>query len=241
MIAARAARRCALSTPVVAENALWSGSAGASGVSGKVGAMEEDVALLRAWQAGDRSAGNALIERNFDALYKFFRATLPAHAEDLVQETLLACVRAAPGVELTATFRAYLMGIARNKLLMHLRSHGRRGPQADFDVDSLEALDPTPTHRLAEHASQRLLVRALRRIPLECQILLMMFYWEHLAGPDLAAALSVPEGTARSRLRRARQRLVAEIEALADSPTLLRSTLDDLDAWVRSLRDPDSS
>lgn len=199
--------------------------------------MSDDLALLRAWQAGDRNAGSALVERHFDALLKFFRATAREHAEDLVQETLLACVRASPGVTLTASFRAYLLGIARNRLLMHLRKHGRRGVDADFDIHSLEQLEPSPTRLLAQGESHRLLLRALRRLPLECQLTLMLFYWEGLTGPELAAALAVPEGTARSRLRRARALLVEQVEALADSPELLRSTVGDFEGWVRSLRD----
>lgn len=64
------------------------------------------------------------------------------------------------------------------------------------------------------------MLRALRCIPLDHQILVEPFYWEGLTGPDLATVLEVPEGTVRTRLRRARALLAEKIEELADSPNL---------------------
>ena len=87
------------------------------------------------------------------------------------------------------------------------------------------------------HEEQRLLLEALRRIPLECQIVLELYYWEDMAAPELAQVLGIPEGTARSRLRRARELLTHRMKVLARSPALLKTTLSDLEKWVRSLRE----
>ena len=62
---------------------------------------------------------------------------------------------------------------------------------------------------------------ALRRIPLELQVALELYYWEGMAGPELAAALDLPEGTVRTRLRRGRQLVreqLTELGAPADEP-----------------------
>ena len=48
--------------------------------------------------------------------------------------------------------------------------------------------------------------------------------------------LAIPEGTVRSRLRRAKEALAAKMSSLAHSPELLKTTLSDLEKWVRSLR-----
>jgi RNA polymerase sigma factor (sigma-70 family) len=199
--------------------------------------MPSDEELLAAWRAGDRAAGSALIERHFDALYRFFRATVPSHAEDLVQETLAACVRERDQFQQRGSFRGYLFAIARNAARMHWRTHGRRGPHVDLDEVCLEDLEMTPTQVFARREDERLLLRALRRIPLESQILLLLYFWEDMAGPALAELLGCPEGTVRSRLRRARQLLEAAIAALASSPELLRTTLDNLERWIRSMRE----
>lgn len=198
--------------------------------------MTSDVVLLERWRNGDHGAAKELIERHFDSLHRFFRTTVPGFAEDLVQDTWLACLKNHQQLELTASFRMYLLGIARNKVLMYWRTHGRRGENVAFDLCSLEDLEPTPTQILAREQNEQQLLRALRRIPLEQQMLLQLHYWEGMTGPELAAFLGVPEGTVRGRLRRAKEQLAAELGRLADAPAQDLTTLDNLDRWVRSVR-----
>ena len=61
-------------------------------------------------------------------------------------------------------------------------------------------------------------------IPVELSLALELYYWEGLSGPDLALALDVPLGTARSRLRRGIERLR---EHLADAPLETDAALED--------------
>ena len=139
-----------------------------------------------------------------------------------------------------ASFRAYLFGIARKKLLLHFRSHYRAGKvfsPAEITLDGLAGAAQSPTQRMAEHEQQRLLLAALRRIPIDAQIAIELYYWEELSISDVAAVLDVPAGTIKSRLGRARDRLRTQIEQLAASESLRRSTIDNLDRWAASLRE----
>lgn len=202
-----------------------------------VGPMTDgDAELLACWRRGDPVAGERLIARHFPRLLRFFRASAPDAAEDLAQETLLECCRHQDRLDAVASFPAFLLGIARNRLLMYWRARSRRGPQVEFSEASIADLEPTPTELRARSEQERLLLRALRNIPLDSQILLQMYYWEHLGGPDLAAVFAVPEGTIRGRLRRARELLTRALEALADSPEAVRTTLDGLDRWAQAIR-----
>ncbi len=82
-----------------------------------------------------------------------------------------------------------------------------------------------------------MLLAALRSIPLDLQVALELFYWEQLDGPDLAEVLGVPEGTARSRLRRAREAVAEKIaELLGDGGQPAGASASDLDAWAATLR-----
>ena len=45
----------------------------------------------------------------------------------------------------------------------------------------------------------------LRSIALELQIVLELHYWEQCSVAEIAAALELPEGTVKSRLRRGRE------------------------------------
>ena len=198
--------------------------------------MRSDADLLDAWAGGDPKAADVLIERHFDALYRFFEATAPSHAEDLVQETLAACVEARQRFRRDAAFSTFLMGIARNKVLMFWRTQSRRPDAVPVAELSLEALGASPSQWVLEHEEQRLLLAGLRQLPLDEQILLQLHFWDGLSGPQLTEVLGVPEGTVRSRLRRARQRLETSIAAAGAAGAVLRSTCDNLGRWAASLK-----
>jgi len=195
-----------------------------------------DFELLDAWCAGDRRSGEDLFERHFDRIFRFFRGKVQEpDLEDLVQRTFLASLEARAGFRREASFGAWLLGIARRQLWHYWRD--RRDEEPDFSVSSVSDLGPTPSGVVAAREEQRLLSSALINLPLDLQIALELHYWEGMSGPELAVVLDIPEGTVRSRLRRARERLEEEMGRLAASPMLLTRTVDDLDRWALSLRE----
>jgi RNA polymerase sigma-70 factor (ECF subfamily) len=192
--------------------------------------MSSDVELLESWRAGDKSAGSELFRRYFDSLYRFFVNKLADEAEDLIQSTWMSCVRYAEQVAAATSFRAYLFTMARNELCHALR---RKQPQSqvDFGVTSLQDLSPSPRTAAVAGEEERALLGALRALPLDLQLLLELHYWEELSTAELAGVLEIPQGTVKTRIRRARELLE---EALASGPQVLHG--DELDAWVRSMR-----
>lgn len=196
-----------------------------------------DEALLQAWRAGDRAAGNELFARYFGAVYRFFRNKVDRGVEDLVQRTFMACVEGRDRLRADASFRSYLYGAAHHILRGHYRRERALAREEDADALSILDMGASPTSLLAVRDEERLLLEALRRLPLGDQTLLELYYWERLSGPELAAFLGVPENTARTRVRRARLRLEEAMASLAAAPERLKSTLDNLEGWARSLRD----
>jgi RNA polymerase sigma factor (sigma-70 family) len=194
-----------------------------------------DFELLDAWCDGDKRAGNALFERHFDGLFRFFRYKLPDKAEDLVQQTLLACVQAQPGFRKQSSFRTYLYTIARSKLYDALARRAR-DQAIDFTTSSVVDLGESPSRVLARDQEQNLLVQALRRLPVQLQVILELKYFEHMSGPEIAEVLEIPEGTVRSRLRRAREQLQDAVKAMAESPEQVESTMTRLDSWADAVR-----
>jgi RNA polymerase sigma-70 factor (ECF subfamily) len=198
--------------------------------------MVTDAELLEQWHAGDVAAGNTLFERHFEALYRFFRNKVDDGIDDLLQETLLACVRGRERFRGDASFRTYLFAVARNVLCDHWARRTRRAAEVDIGSLSIEAMSTSPSGVLARAAEHRLLVRALRAIPLELQVILELHFWEDLSGPELAVILDLPEGTVRSRLRRAREQLEAKMAELADDQRILSSTQSGLETWASGLK-----
>lgn len=197
-------------------------------------AERDDMDLLRAWRRGDRVAGTELFRRHFASVFLFFRNKLSDGIDDIVQQTFLGCVEAGDRLDDVRSFKAYLFGIARNQLLRRLATAAgrRREDLANVTVRELTG----PSKALAKHDEQRVLLEALRTLPLDLQIAVELFYWEQLSLLEIAAVMEIPEGTVKSRLHRAKQLLRKQIETIDAGEAVLRSTLRDLDDWARSLR-----
>jgi RNA polymerase sigma-70 factor (ECF subfamily) len=177
--------------------------------------MDRDGELLRAWRAGDRAAGDALIAAHFASICRFFRTKLGDDVEDLIQQTFLDLLAASSQV---TSVRATLFTIARRRLLDHLRTRYQRGEVELVTSMSVADLGTSPSTAVARNEQQRLLHEALRRIPLDHRMALELAYWEELSGPEIAEILEISEHTVRSRLARARQALRDQIRTLDRTP-----------------------
>jgi RNA polymerase sigma factor (sigma-70 family) len=194
-----------------------------------------DAELLHAWSDGDRSAGEALFERHFEAVARFFRNKLAsdAHHEDLIQQTFLGCVEARDRFRGESSFRSFLFAIAHNQLCKHWRSRSR--DRLDFQTVSAFDIDPSPSAMLARDQDQRKLLIALRRLPLDSQVALELHYWESMTAAEIGDVLGVPLGTAKTRLRRAKQLLEAELRSLELGGGRL-DTETGLETWARGVK-----
>ena len=199
--------------------------------------MHTDFELLEAWRGGDENAGRELFGRYFDAVYRFFRNKVDEVAEDLTQQTFMGLVQSRDRFRGDASFRTYLFMIARKKLYSHLRTTQRRSDPVEFHSTSVADLGlVSPSRAVAARQEQQLLLQALRRLPIEMQVALELFYWEELTVAEIAEVLETPVGTVKSRLQRARARLDQVIAELAESEDLLRSTVDNFERWARELQ-----
>ena len=198
--------------------------------------MAADYELLDAWRSGDQTAGTKLFNRHFSALYRFFRNKAPDVVDDLVQQTFLGCLEGRERMRGEASFRTYMFAVARNQLFRHWNKRNAAREQLDFETKSLHDLAPSASSVMAKRAEERLLLEALRRIPIEFQIALEFYYFENMRGPEIATILEVPEATVRSRIRRGLEHLKRHMQQLASSPDILQSTLMNLDRWAENIR-----
>jgi RNA polymerase sigma-70 factor (ECF subfamily) len=195
----------------------------------------DDRTLLDAWRAGDRERGNQLFRRHIRSVSRFFRTKIPDAAEDLTQSTFLAVAQLDPARLGDAPFRAYLFGIARNQLLMHLRGKMRADKRFDPLTWSAPDAGASPVKIVARQQQQSLLASALQSVPVDYQIALELFYFESMPIADIAAALERPVGTVKSLLSRGRELLRERIEAMAGSEELLASVVGELEKWLGTL------
>jgi RNA polymerase sigma factor (sigma-70 family) len=103
--------------------------------------------------------------------------------------------------------RPWLYGIARNVLREHWRTSADEPPVLDgpggldgAGADPWDGIDD----RLDSAERVKAVVSAVRALPAAEREVLLLVAWEQLTPAEAAKALGVPQGTARSRLHRAR-------------------------------------
>ncbi len=192
--------------------------------------------LLAAWRGGDPRAGETLFDRHFESIRRFYCNKASESIEDLVQQTFVACLESRDRFRGQSSFRTYLFAIAHNILYKHFRKKKRTGSRIDFGVTSVHDLGLSPTRQLADREEEQLLLSALRRIPMELQAVLELYYWEKLTAAEIGEIVDVPEGTVRTRIRRAKQLVEQQLEQVAASPQQFNSTITNLEKWAEALR-----
>jgi len=198
--------------------------------------MIADEALFSAWRGGDSKAGAELFERHYLPIARFFRNKVDEDAPDLAQKTFLACLEGKARIRGESSFRTYLFAVAHNVLYKHLRGKVREGARLDFGLTSVHDLRPTATTLITRRREERLLLLALRRLPLDLQVVLELYFWEKLTAREIAEVVDSNEGTIRTRIRRAKQLLEQAMAELAADPGELADTLSNLDAWAAAVR-----
>lgn len=155
-----------------------------------------DAQLIRRIQAGDRAAGDALIERYYAAILRYCARHLRRTdwAEDLTQEVFLHLFRAIGSYREQGQFRAYLYRIA-----YCLCVDAARGQVAE--PLSEHVADPAAPYAGVEDrdAVQRLLAR----LPPDQREVILLRYGEDLTYREIAAVTGEPLRTVQSRVRRA--------------------------------------
>jgi RNA polymerase sigma factor (sigma-70 family) len=177
-------------------------------------AEHTDLELLTAWRAGDLAAGNILLHRHYDAVHRFFSRKIGRDCEDLIQATFLGCIETMERFRAESTFRTLLFAIAWKRLCRHLRDQGRIAQPIDAEAQPLAQNDPTFGTRLDASRDVELLRTALSRLPMDTRVMLELFYWEAMPVHEIACVMGRPVSTVKTRMRRGRAQLVAEIAAL---------------------------
>jgi RNA polymerase sigma factor (sigma-70 family) len=201
--------------------------------------MDDDALQLAAWRAGDADAGHRLVKTYYRLIFRFFFARVDGDAcEDLTQATFEVLCRRPEGFRGEgATLRGYIFGIARMKLIEHVRAKKRDGER--FDPGEHSVVDPASlasvSSLLGDRQIEFLVSQALRELPLDDQIVLELKEHEQLTIRELARLFDAPEGTIAGRIFRARQRLREATGRLIADPGLRAGTERGLESCMRSI------
>jgi RNA polymerase sigma factor (sigma-70 family) len=199
----------------------------------------EDGELLARWRRGEGSAAEALLERNFPRIKAFFsRKTADREMiQELTQRTFMRCLDKLTTFEQRSSFSSFIYGIARNILLEHYRERRKSARHTPIEDTPVEDLDPTPFSLVERNSERKLIIHVLRRLPLDLQIIVELYFFEQLSARQVSEVLGLPEGTVRGRIRSSRERMQQHVHDLAESPEQLDSTLMTLSRWAQGVRE----
>ena len=176
--------------------------------------MSEELRLVYLAQSGDRAALESLLRENYGKIYSICRklAGNDADADDATQEALLSIVRKISSFKGESRFSTWAYRIATNACLDEIRKRNRR-PQLEFSENNESRLATgRTTQPMEDQISDRLLIEnALNALPDEFKIPLILRDQTGMNYQEISFVLSLPEGTVKSRIARARERLKIEL------------------------------
>jgi len=182
-------------------------------------ALSDDLLVKRA-QDGDRNALSELVYRYERKTYNLAYRLMGNHADasDAAQEALVRVCLRLHNFRGDSAFSTWLFRVVTNTCLDELRRRGRLRHASLDDVLPLEEgavqrQAPDEADSPVEHAErqevQAAVQRAIKRLPDEYRVVVVMRDIQGLSYHEIAALLGTTLGTIKSRLHRARQALRA--------------------------------
>jgi len=169
--------------------------------------------IVERCRAGDDHAWEELVDATASDLYRM-AVSFTRHrgeAEDLTQEVFLKLWQNLHRYEPGSTFRAWAFRIARNMFVDAYRRARNERKATWVDPEFLESLPGGDDPHTSTVRQQRLEMArsALGRLPEDLAKLILLRDFADWSYEELAEELTLPLGTVKSRLNRARRELAA--------------------------------
>ena len=172
---------------------------------------------------GDIEAMSVLVEEFKNDLYNLcFRLTFNKQdAEDLFQQTWVKAATNASKFENKA-FKSWLFTICVNTYRDNYRQMVRRKKYMKDDFASTSAKDYIMTvagsagsveEQVEKKHIQALLVSHIDKLPEKQKIPVVLYYYQQMKYAEIASVMQVPEGTIKSRINSAKNKLKSVLES----------------------------
>ena len=176
----------------------------------------EDASTCSARDADDNQLLRDLVQSHSQRLHRFIVNHIgnTTDAEDLTQQAFVEAAKSYQSFRGESQLSTWLYGIALNLV----RNHLSRAPEHRYDFVNEQVLeqeaapDCGPERAAEQNQALAILQESLDELPQNMRDILLMVGLDELSYEEAAAMLTVPIGTVRSRLSRARAALRQRIE-----------------------------
>lgn len=171
--------------------------------------MDNDDWFIDQLRNKSHSAFARLIGKYQDSIFNlcFYLTGSREDAEDCAQDAFVKMYRKIDTFKPDAPLFAWIRKIAVNTCRDHLKRPVRFFKFLNFE-DQYHSNRPGPEHALLLDESTRLLHDAAMKLPLKLREVIVLREFDELSYSDIAAILKTSEGTVKSRLSRARAKLL---------------------------------
>ena len=187
-----------------------------------------DQVLVDRAQRGDKQAFGLLVSKYQRKLSRLLSRFIRdgSEVEDVVQETFIKAYRALPSFRGDSAFYTWLYRIGINTAKNYLVFMGRRAPTVtEFDSEESEGFEDgeqlrdinTPEHMMMSKQIATTVNETMERLPEELRTAITLREIEGLSYEGIAAMMTCPIGTVRSRIFRAREAIAETLRPLLDT------------------------
>jgi RNA polymerase sigma factor (sigma-70 family) len=180
-----------------------------------------DAELVSATLNGDRDAFGQIVSRYQSLLCSLAYSATGSlgQSEDLAQETFITAWKRLGHLRERDKLRAWLCGIARNRINNFLRREGRepiRKAEPLEEISESHSPEPLPADYVISKEESEILWRSLELIPHIYREPLILFYREQQSIETVAANLDLTEDAVKQRLSRGRKLLQEQVLAFVE-------------------------
>jgi len=190
--------------------------------TGTVEIEQDDVALVAASKSGNQDAFALLVQRHQHRIFNLVFRILQQYdeANEVTQDTFLAAWQGLPSFRGDAQFSTWLYRIAYNcsQKQLELRRRDRVlqvAIQAEQTLQATQAGETMTEHVVAEidaHERQVLVREQLSTLPTKYRLVLILRHLQEKTYEEMAEILSMPIGTIKTHLFRARNMLKERLQ-----------------------------
>lgn len=168
----------------------------------------DDRSVLARIAQGDMSAMRLLYERHAEATHRFVQTRLRDQFEvaDVVHNTMLDVWRSAGRFQGRSSVRSWILSIARNKTVDHIRKSARTDLSEPDEAVPDDAPDAEAVISAAQDANR---VRdCVAKLGAAMRTAIHLAFFEDLTYAEIADVENVPEGTIKTRIYHAKKLLM---------------------------------
>jgi RNA polymerase sigma-70 factor (ECF subfamily) len=183
------------------------------------GRPEDDAELFARAQRGSTAAFEEIVNRHQQLAFRtaYLITGSAADAEEAAQDAFVKAYRALGTFRTGAEPRPWLLRIVANEARNRARASSRRQKLELRLIHDFRPGDAAPSPEAAAVAAEQRqnLLNAVSALDDNDRLVIACRYLLELSGEETAATLGIPEGTVKSRLSRALERLRERVQARA--------------------------